>query len=128
MGKYDRLYLVSGHIIEFVLSMAALKSGSVAGFILLVSAYIVVTLVFARTCRPIRESGRPNQIMFVGNFFTGVGFFIKGFRVVFNVMSGENMLVRLAYSISAYVFVFVVMAMVILYVGCLIFKKQRCIK
>lgn len=128
MGKCDRLYLVSGHIIELILSLIALKAETVAGFILLASAYIVVTLIFARTCRSIRGSGRPNQIMFVGIFFTGVGFFIKGFLVVFNLMPDENILVRLAYSISAYIFVFVVMAMVILYAGCLIFKKQRCIK
>lgn len=128
MGKYDKLYLVSGHILELILSLIALKAETVTRFILLVSAYIVITLIFTRTCRPIRESGRPNQIMFVGIFFTGVGFFIKGFLVVFNLMPDENILVRLAYSISAYIFVFVVMAIVILYAGCLIFKKQRCIK
>ena len=128
MVKYDRLYLVLGHILELILSLATLKLGSVGGFILLASAYIAGTLVFARTCRPIMKSGRPNQIMFVGIFFTGVGFFLKGFMAVSDIMSGQNMLVRLAYSISAYVFVFAVMATVILYTGCLMFKKQRCIK
>ncbi len=128
MGKRDRRYLVSGHILGLVLSLVALKTGSFSRFILLVFAYIVGTLFFAWTCRPIRESGRTNQIMFVGIFFTGVGFFLKGFLVVFGIMSGENILVRIAYSISAYVFVFVVMGLVILYAGCIIFKKQRCIK
>lgn len=128
MWKRDRIYLLSGFIIATVLSVLALKSESIAGFILIVFIYVMGILAFAKICATIRNSKRQNQILFVSAFFTGTGFYLKGFLVVFDIMSSENKLIRLCYSISAYLLIFVIMSMVILYASSIIFRGQRVIK
>ena len=89
--------------------------------------WMMVLLVFSKTCKVICDSGRQNQILFIITFFCGTGFYIKASKTVYAFMD-DGVLFKIAYGISAYFLIFVIMVSVVMFCGCLLFKRQKQIR
>ena len=116
------IVILCGMLLLF--SFLSLMDISVILYMIMIALWMTVLLVFSRHSMVIRQSGKVNQILFVITFFCGTGYYIKAFKVVFAFMS-DDMFIRISYGIVAYFLVFVIMVTVIMYLACLMFRKQK---
>ena len=127
---WNRVYPVIGILVLLMFPFLAIKAESIKGYVLLVIIWIIGILLFSRTCPCIRHSKKHNQIqwLFLLSFCTGMAFYIKAFKVADMVMHDEDIVMRVTTGLAAYILVFVIVSVVIMYIGRIIYKKQKLIK
>ena len=112
-------------------SFLSIDVETVKAYFLLVCIWIVAVLFVSKICSGISRSKRhnQNQLLFMITFFGGAGFYVKAFKVMaFGVLYNEDILMKFTYGLAAYVLVFVILSSTVMYLGCLMYKKQKMIK